>query len=69
MGRGRRLKIPRGVSYHEAMKKAGGRELFYAYYRCGHWRKQRCGKKYLDAKVIWVDLTVVRPDLDFKRAI
>ncbi len=63
-GRGdRRLKLPRGVSYEEACKDAGGRELLYQHVRGGHWHTVRYGKGRKDIKIVWFEDTVVRKDL------
>lgn len=63
-GRGdRNLKLPRGISYEEAYRNAGGRELLFQHVRGGHWHTVRCGKRKEDIKVVWFEDTVVRKDL------
>jgi len=66
VGRGqydRMLKLPRGVTYAEAMRKAGGRERLYQHIRGGHWHTVLFGPNRSKKKVVWFDSTVVRPDL------
>lgn len=60
---GRHLSLPRGVTYAEAIRNAGGRELLYQHVRGGHWHKIRYGEKHSKVKVVWIDATKVRPDL------
>lgn len=63
-GRGdRHLQIPRGISYEQACREAGGRELLYQHVRGGHWHTVRCGAGKEDIKVVWFEDTVVRKDL------
>ena len=63
-GRGDRgLKLPSGVSYEQACKEAGGRELLYQHVRGGHWHTVRYGEGRKDIKVVWFEETVVRKDL------
>lgn len=64
VGRGdRNLKLPRGVSYEQAYKDAGGRELLYQHIRGGHWHTVKYGKDKKETKVVWFEDTVVRKDL------
>ena len=66
IGRGledRHLKLPRGVTYEEAVREAGGRELLYQHVRGGHWHTVRYGHGRQKQKVVWFDRTTVRPDL------
>jgi hypothetical protein len=59
----RGLKLPNGISYEDAVRSAGGRELLYQHTRGGHWHTVRIGQGRKDIKVIWYDETVVRSDL------
>jgi hypothetical protein len=66
IGRGkddRALKLRKGISYSQACKEAGGRELLYQHIRGGHWHTVKYGPKYSQEKVVWFDDTTVRPDL------
>ena len=60
---GRNLILPRGVTYEEAVRSAGGRELLYRHTRGGHWRHQAIGQGWSQSKTIWIDGMMVRPDL------
>jgi len=63
-GRGERgLKLPRGLSYADAVKAAGGRELLYQHLRGGHWHTVRFGRGREKIKIVWFDETTVRGDL------
>lgn len=66
VGRGkddRNLKLPRGISYVDAVREAGGRELLYQHTRGGHWHTVRYGHDKTEEKVVWYDEVVVRSDL------
>ena len=66
VGRGkddRNLKLPRGISYVDAVREAGGRELLYQHTRGGHWHTVRYGYDKTNEKVVWYDEVVVRSDL------
>jgi len=62
---GRYLTLPRGVTYTEAVRAAGGRERLYQHKRGGHWRELIPGvdKPWKEYKVIWIDAMEIRPDL------
>ena len=63
------LKLPAGVSYEEAIRRAGGREFLYQHMRGGHWHTVKYGVERKLEKVMWFDETVVRPDLPPKPVI
>lgn len=68
IGRGladRYLKLPRGVSYEEALRTAGSRELLYQHTRGRHWRELKPGpdKPWKKHQVVFIDEIVVRKDL------
>jgi len=59
----RGLKLPAGVTYEEALRQAGNRELLYQHTRGGHWHTVKIGEGRKDFKVVWYEETTVRPDL------
>lgn len=59
----RGLKLPAGVSYEEAVRNSGSRELLYQHTRGGHWHTVRVGQGKKDIKILWYEETLVRPDL------
>ena len=42
---GRELKLPKGISYEEAIQNEGNRELLYQHVRSAHWHIVRYGPK------------------------
>lgn len=61
------LRLPRGTTYDQASKDAGGRHLLYRHIRGGHWHIVKYGPKRQKNKLMWFDETVVRPDLPIKK--
>jgi hypothetical protein len=64
--KGRDLILPKGVTYEDAVKQAGGSHLLYRHHRGGHWHLYWTGTGKQTPVVKWVDETVVRPDLPIK---
>jgi hypothetical protein len=63
----RHLKLPKGMTYDEAMKEAGSREHLYRHTRGGHWHLYWTGSKSSQKPVVkWVEETTVRPDLPIR---
>jgi hypothetical protein len=65
--RGRNLILPKGVTYDEAFKQAGSRELLYRHTRGGHWHTYWTGSKDNRKDIVkWVEETTVRSDLPIR---
>lgn len=62
-GRGRKLNLNKRMTYEQAIKEKGSRELLYQHVRGGHWHTVRYGTNRQKIKVVWFDPTVVRKDL------
>ena len=63
----RHLILPKGVTYDEAMREAGSRELLYQHTRGGHWHLYWVGSKESQKPIVkWVEETVVKPDLPIR---
>lgn len=66
IGRGRserELRLRKGLSYEDAIREAGGRQLLYQHIRGGHFRRVRYGPKLASERVQYIDSVMVRPDL------
>jgi hypothetical protein len=68
IGEGRNLHLPKGKTYVDGCREAGGRELMFSHIRGGHWHTVCHGEKHSYRKVIWFDQTIIRPDLPAKIA-
>lgn len=63
----RHLILPKGMTYDEAMREAGSRELLYQHTRGGHWHLYWVGTKVSQQPIVkWVEETTVRPDLPIR---
>jgi len=63
---GRHLVLPKGVTYEDAVNKAGGRHLLYQHERGAHWHLYWTGEGRKTPVVKWVEETTVRSDLPVK---
>jgi len=61
----RRLPLSQNPSYPRSEGK-GGRRIWGSI-RCGHWHKYRVGAGRKTVKIMWVNPTVVRPDLPLRQ--
>lgn len=63
----RYLILPKGVTYDEAMRDAGSRELLYQHTRGGHWHLYWVGHRGGQMPIVkYVEETTVRPDLPIR---
>jgi len=63
----RHLILPKGMTYDEALREAGSRELLYQHTRGGHWHLYWVGSKNNQKPIIkWVEETTVRKDLPIR---
>lgn len=63
---GRNLVLPKGVTYEDAVKQAGGQHLLYQHERGAHWHLYWTGEGRRIPVVKWVEETTVRADLPVK---
>ncbi|MCD6436170.1 MAG: hypothetical protein J7L15_07260 [Clostridiales bacterium] len=62
----RHLILPKGVTYEEALREAGSRELLYRHTRGGHWHLYWIGMNRTKPIIKWVEETIVKPDLPIR---
>ena len=62
----RHLKLPKGMTYDEALRDAGSRDLLYQHTRGGHWHTYKIGEGRKQVIVKWVEETTVRKDLPIR---
>jgi len=62
----RHLILPKGITYDEALREAGSRELLYQHTRGGHWHLYWVGMNRTKPIIKWVEETTVRKDLPIR---